>query len=193
MADKAGGGTGQAAKLHVAYGNALMRRAAMAQPRRRGLRERGDFAVGDKDASERLAADYGLWAGGYARGELSAMRSARRRLPRRRRGEPRFARGRSRSPRSRSHALVCRRVSRSARTSGTRARPIPTRPRRRSGVSLRTGRGRCGDAFPRAHVVATGRDRARRFSRSATLRRGSRASPISARAHSGERALPCSR
>ena len=34
-----------------------------------------ESALGDKDAPERLAADYGLWAGSYVRGELSAMRA----------------------------------------------------------------------------------------------------------------------
>ena len=63
---------------------------------------------------------------------------ARGGLPRRRRGEARFARGRRRSPRRRGHVLVRRRVSRGARSLGTRARLVPTRPRRRSGLSLRT-------------------------------------------------------
>src|ERR1700722_6036061 len=34
-----------------------------------------ESAFGDKDASERFAADYGLWVGSYVRGELSAMRA----------------------------------------------------------------------------------------------------------------------
>ena len=51
------------------------RRAAMARRKRRrpslGVRE---LASGDKDAPERLAADFGLWAGSFARGELASMR-----------------------------------------------------------------------------------------------------------------------
>ena len=60
-----------------------------------------------------------------------------------RRGFPQRRRARPDSPeagvahRARGHALVRRRVSRSAGSSGTRARPVPTRPRRRSGLSLR--------------------------------------------------------
>ena len=34
----------------------------------------GESASGPKDAPERLAADYGLWVGSFARGELGAMR-----------------------------------------------------------------------------------------------------------------------
>jgi hypothetical protein len=45
-------------------------------------------ALGDKDESERLAADYGLWVGSLVRGELPPIRVH---LPRRRRGETRFA------------------------------------------------------------------------------------------------------
>jgi hypothetical protein len=80
MADKAAGGTaagasGERRQLHVAYGNALIAARGHGAPetteafaRARGL------AVGEKDAPDRLAADYGLWAGSYVRGELSAMR-----------------------------------------------------------------------------------------------------------------------
>ena len=34
-----------------------------------------EVTLGDTDTNERLAADYGLWAGSYVRGELSAMRA----------------------------------------------------------------------------------------------------------------------
>ena len=47
-------------------------------------------------------------------------------------------RGRRRASRRRDHPSVRRRISRSERSSGTRARPVPTWPRRRSGLSLRT-------------------------------------------------------
>ena len=39
------------------------------------LRQSPRVGVGDKDAPERLAADYGLWAGSYMRGELPSMRA----------------------------------------------------------------------------------------------------------------------
>ena len=34
-----------------------------------------DSALGDTDPSDRLAADYGLWAGSYVHGDLSSMRA----------------------------------------------------------------------------------------------------------------------
>jgi hypothetical protein len=63
------------ARLHVARGNALI------AARGYGPRESSDaFAMalaagGDKTASERLAADFGLWVGAFIRGELDAMRA----------------------------------------------------------------------------------------------------------------------
>jgi class 3 adenylate cyclase/predicted ATPase len=81
MADEAEGGkapdaSGQRGQMHVAFGNALI------AARGYGARETTDaFArarevtLGDTDTNERLAADYGLWAGSYVRGELSAMRA----------------------------------------------------------------------------------------------------------------------
>ena len=63
-------------QLHVAYGNALI--AARGSERRKRGRlspEPAKSAVGEKRAPERLAADYGLWASSYTRGELSSMRS----------------------------------------------------------------------------------------------------------------------
>ena len=77
-------------------------------------------------------------------------------VPRRRRGDDQLAGGRSRSLHSRPDALVRRRVRRSARPFGARVRLVPARPRRRSGLSLRTGRGRRGNGSPRARIVATG-------------------------------------
>ena len=105
-------------QLHVAHGNALIAaRGFGAVETAEAFAKARESAAGDKDAPERLAADYGLWAGNFVRGELSAMRALRRNLPWRRRGETRFARGRRRAPRGRSHALVRRRVLRSAGTS----------------------------------------------------------------------------
>ena len=117
-----------------------------ARPRRggndRSLRQGARVGVWRQGRAERLAADYGLWVGSHARGELAIDEGARGGLPQRRRGETRLARGRRRPSRRRDHLLVRRRVSRSAGSSGTRARLVPTRPRRRSGLSLRTGRRR---------------------------------------------------
>ena len=61
------------------------------------------------------------------------------------------------------HLLVRRRVSRSAGSSGTRARLVPTRPRRRSGLSLRTGPRRRRDGLSGDCVVASRRGRSRDF------------------------------
>ena len=52
------------------------RRAASARrKRRKPSPEPASRTSGDKDAPERLAADYGLWAGSYMRGELPSMRA----------------------------------------------------------------------------------------------------------------------
>jgi predicted ATPase len=75
MADKAAGVSSQAQKLHVAYGNALIAaRGYGAIETTEAFARARERAGGHKDAPERLAADYGLWAGSYVRGELSAMR-----------------------------------------------------------------------------------------------------------------------
>ena len=86
MADKAGArraATGGAAapsqrltQLHVAYGNALIAARGYGAPETTEAFARArESAVGDKDAPERLAADYGLWVGSYVRGELPSMRA----------------------------------------------------------------------------------------------------------------------
>ena len=76
MADKAGGVSGKGQKLHVAYGNALIAARGYGAPETtEAFARAGESAFGDKDASGRLAADYGRWAGSYVRGELSAMRA----------------------------------------------------------------------------------------------------------------------
>jgi tetratricopeptide (TPR) repeat protein len=81
MADRTGGreppeNAGQRLQLQVVYANALIsarghgaRETTEAFAKARGL------ASGDKDAPARLAADYGLWTGSYARGELPAMKA----------------------------------------------------------------------------------------------------------------------
>jgi len=76
MADKAAGVSSQGQKLHVAYGNALVAaRGYGAIETTEAFARARERAGGDKDAPERLAADYGLWVGSYMRGELSAMRA----------------------------------------------------------------------------------------------------------------------
>jgi tetratricopeptide (TPR) repeat protein len=61
--------------LPVAYGNALFAvRGQGAQETTEAFVRAYKRAGGDKDAPERLAADYDLWAGSYQRGELAAMR-----------------------------------------------------------------------------------------------------------------------
>ena len=63
-------------RLHVAYGNALIAARGYGAPETTEAFARArESASGDKDAPERLAADYGLWAGSYVRGELPSMRA----------------------------------------------------------------------------------------------------------------------
>ena len=80
--DAAGAGDGSAApnqrltQLHVAYGNALIAARGYGAPETTEAFARArESASGDKDAPERLAADYGLWVGSYVRGELPSMRA----------------------------------------------------------------------------------------------------------------------
>ncbi len=62
--------------LHVAYGNALIAARGYAAPETTEAFARAhESASGDKDALEQLAAAYGLWLGGYVRGELTSMRA----------------------------------------------------------------------------------------------------------------------
>jgi len=81
MADKAGGGQAagrgrQRQELHTAYGNALIAaRGHGASETTEAFTRARELALGEKNASERLAADYGLWVGSLVRGELSAMRA----------------------------------------------------------------------------------------------------------------------
>ena len=87
MADKAGATARRAAggpaaptqrltQLHVAYGNALIAARGYGAPETTEAFARArEFASGDKDAPGRLAADYGLWASSYMRGDLPSMRA----------------------------------------------------------------------------------------------------------------------
>src|SRR5271165_1131896 len=87
MADRAGatarrapGGsaapTPRLTPLRVAYGNALIAARGQGAPETTEAFARArESASGDKDAPERLAADYGLWVGSYVRGDLPSMRA----------------------------------------------------------------------------------------------------------------------
>jgi class 3 adenylate cyclase/predicted ATPase len=81
MADKAEGGKAadgfhQNRQLHVAYGNALIAARGYGAPETtEAFAKARESASRDKDAPGRLAADYGLWAGSYMRGELPEMRT----------------------------------------------------------------------------------------------------------------------
>ena len=80
MADKGAGGKAagvseQRQHLHAAYGNALIATRGYGAPETTEAFVRArQSAAGDKDVPDRLAADYGLWAGSFVRGELAAMR-----------------------------------------------------------------------------------------------------------------------
>ena len=61
-------------QLHIAYGNAaIAARGAGAPETTRAFAGARESAFGEKDAPERLAADFGLWVGSFVRGELSEM------------------------------------------------------------------------------------------------------------------------
>ena len=63
-------------QLHVAYGNALLQARGYGAPETNEAFARArESALGEKDATERLAADFGLWVGSSNRGELSAARA----------------------------------------------------------------------------------------------------------------------
>ena len=80
MADRTGGGRapaipGPQPHLRAAYGNALFAARGPGATETTEAFARARESVGDKDAFGRLAADYGLWVGSFARGELSPMRA----------------------------------------------------------------------------------------------------------------------
>ena len=87
MADKAGaperraiGGAAapsqRLTQLHVARANALFAaRGVGATETTEAFARARESAYGDKDTPERLAADWGLWAGSYTRGDLPSMRT----------------------------------------------------------------------------------------------------------------------
>ena len=81
MADKAAGAkaeddTARRGQLQAAYGNALFAARGPGAPETiEAFTKVRELGYAEMDASERLAADYGLFAGSYVRGELSAMRA----------------------------------------------------------------------------------------------------------------------
>jgi tetratricopeptide (TPR) repeat protein len=63
-------------QLQVAYGNALIAaRGHGAAETTEAFAKARESASGETDAPERLAADYGLWVGSHARGDLPSMRA----------------------------------------------------------------------------------------------------------------------
>jgi tetratricopeptide (TPR) repeat protein len=63
-------------QLHVAHGNALIAaRGFGAAETADAFAKARESAAGGNDARERLAAEYGLWAGNFVRGELPSMRA----------------------------------------------------------------------------------------------------------------------
>jgi predicted ATPase len=66
----------RAAHLRLSYANALFAARGYGAPEAAEAITRARESVShDKDAPERLAIDYGLWAGSYLRGELAPMRT----------------------------------------------------------------------------------------------------------------------
>jgi tetratricopeptide (TPR) repeat protein len=63
-------------QLHVSYGNALIAaRGYGARETTEAFARARESTAGDKDAPDRLSADYGLWVGSFVRGELPSMRA----------------------------------------------------------------------------------------------------------------------
>jgi predicted ATPase len=66
----------QLTQLHVSYGNALLQARGYGAPETTEAFARArESASGDKNSPERLAADYGLWVGGFWRADLPSMRA----------------------------------------------------------------------------------------------------------------------
>ena len=63
-------------QLQVAYGNALIAARGFGAPETTEAFARArQSAFSEQDAPERLAADFGLWAASYSRGDLASMRA----------------------------------------------------------------------------------------------------------------------
>ena len=100
------------AQLHAAQGVALFAaRGGGALETTEAFAKARKSASRDEDAPERLAADYGLWVGGYVRGELASMRAGVAAFLSDTEARSEFAGGRRRTSRGRAHLLVRRRVS----------------------------------------------------------------------------------
>ena len=151
-------------QLHVAYGNALIAARGFGAPETTEAFARArESASGDKDAPERLAADYGLWVGSYVRGELPSMRAHAAAFLS-------DVEARPDSPEAgvahRAAGLTCWFAGeyREARDHLERALAlVPARPRRRSGLSLRTGPRRRRDGLSGGCRLASRRSRSRDF------------------------------
>ena len=178
MADRAGATARQASggsaapskrltQMQVAYGNALFAaRGVGATETTEAFAKARESAYGDKDAPERLAADWGLWAGSYVRGELPSMRAhaaaflsdieARPDSP-----EAGVAHPHCRDPPP-GFAGEYREAPGSARAC---AGLVPTRPRRRSDFPLGTGPRHRHDGQSGERLVASRRGRSRDFAR----------------------------
>ena len=204
MADKAGamarpapGGSAAVSqrltRLHAAYGNALIATRGHGAPETTEA-----FARARKSASRRrgcagaVGGRLGLMGRQLRAGRVAIDAGARGGLPQRRRRETRFARGRRRPSRRRNHVLVRRRISRGAGSFGTRARLVPTRPRRRSGLSLWTGRRRRRDVLTWRSCRGRSARSIARYRSSTACRRGWRTSPMSARSPMEECTRQCS-
>ena len=117
-------------QLQVAYGNALIAARGYGAPETtEAFAKARESAYGDKNAPGRLAADYGLWVGSYVRGDLPSMRAHAAALLSDIEARPDSPEAGRRPSRRRNELLARRRASRSARSSGTRPRLVPTRPR----------------------------------------------------------------
>ena len=116
-------------QLHVAYGNALIAARGYGAPETTEAFARArKSASGDKDAPERLAADYGLWVGSFVRGELTSMRAHAAAFlndVEARPGSPEAGVAHRAAGTTRWFAGE---YARSRGASGTGARPVPTRP-----------------------------------------------------------------
>ena len=200
MADKAAGGEAggrprtSGEQLHVAYGNALIAARGYGAPETTEAFARArESAFGDKDAPERLAADYGLWVGSLRARRAVGDEGARRR--------PSSATSRRDPIRPRPESLTAQPESRigspesivEAREHLERALAL-FQPGRDDDLAFRFGQDAgvaamlylaltlwpLGDVGRAVSLVgdAAGAD--------------ARASPMSARAHSGECTRPCS-
>ena len=151
-------------QLHVARANALWAARGVGAPETTEAFARArESAYGDKDGPDRLPSDFGLWASSYIRGDLAEMRAH----------AAAFLSDLEARPDS-PEACVAHRAAgitcwfagdyREARDPlGTSARLVPTRPRRRSGLSLWTGPRRRCDGQSGHSVVGSRRGRSRDF------------------------------